>query len=232
MVGPRIPERYDDIDHLRGCLVGEEVVNIYDVLQMQLRDRGILPTEKMIAYGLTKGTALEIGPGAGYVGLEWLKNTNGTNLYWLEISEDMNAVARKNAKQYGMEERIQTIISDATKGFPAGNEFFDLVFSNNSLHEWDEPEKVFNEIYRVLKKGGSFFISDLKRNIRPEMLSLMKQNYPKDETILGKVDRGFTKSVEAAYLKEEIVQILNDTELDNFEVKEEPTGLIIIGTKG
>ena len=231
MIGPRIPERYDEKDHPQGNLVGEEVVGVYNVLQKQLRDQGLLPTERMIAYGLTYGTGLEIGPGAGYVGLEWLKNTKDTTLYWLEISEDMNRVAVKNAKDYGVEERIESVISDATKRFPFSDDFFDSVFTNNSLHEWDEPEKVFCEIHRVLKNGGKYFISDLKRNIKPEMISLMKENFPKDETIIKKLDRGLMKSIEASYLKEELMQILSKTGLENRIIKEDPTGLIIVGTK-
>jgi len=39
-------------------------------------DKGILYTGDIIKSGINKGSALEIGPGPGYLGLEWLSNSN------------------------------------------------------------------------------------------------------------------------------------------------------------
>jgi ubiquinone/menaquinone biosynthesis C-methylase UbiE len=41
---------------------------------------------------------------------------------------------------------------------------FDLVISLSSMHQWKNPEKTFPEIVRVLKRGGSVFISDIRRD--------------------------------------------------------------------
>jgi len=50
---------------------------------------------------------------------------------------------------------------------PFGNEHFDAVFTNGSLHEWAEPRKKLDAIWRVLKPGGKMFISDLRRDMSP-----------------------------------------------------------------
>lgn len=39
---------------------------------------------------------------------------------------------------------------------PYDDETFDVVFSNNVLEHLKEPQDVFNEVHRVLKKGGLF----------------------------------------------------------------------------
>jgi len=52
---------------------GEFIVAVYDEMQRRLRDKGWIETKDIIKSGITKGCALEIGSGPGYLGLEWLK---------------------------------------------------------------------------------------------------------------------------------------------------------------
>jgi len=52
-----------------------------------LRDNGWIETIIVLKKGLNHGLCLEVGP--GYLGLEWLSKTEGTNLRALEISPDM-----------------------------------------------------------------------------------------------------------------------------------------------
>lgn len=205
---------------------GELVVRDYDEAMRNMRDKGIIETNDIIKSGINKGTALEIGPGPGYLGLEWLKNTDDTYLQWLEISEDMKNIAIKNAKEYGLSDRVKVTVTDATKKFPFKDNYFDAVFTNGSLHEWSNPLEVFNEIDRVLKNGGKFFISDLKRNINPILTLIMKMMTKKKS-----MKEGLVTSINASYLKNELIEILSKSNLKNFNVTENPFGLIITGIK-
>ncbi len=67
MTRPRVTETDQGIQ-------GEFTVTLYDQMQRRLRDKGWIETKDIIKSGITKGIALEIGPGPGYLGLEWLKN--------------------------------------------------------------------------------------------------------------------------------------------------------------
>ncbi len=219
MAKKRIPETGEGI-------TGELNVADYDQMQRGMRDRGLIVTDNVIQSGINDGISLEIGPGPGYLGLEWLKKTGGTTLYWLEISKDMQKIAGKNAKEYGMENRVHQTLSDATKNFPFEDCFFDAVFTNGSMHEWSKPIEVFKEIERVLKKGGRYFISDLKRNCNPFMVFIMKM------MVKQKVmKRGLISSLQSSYLKNEIIEILNNSRLQKFNISENPFGLVISGMK-
>jgi ubiquinone/menaquinone biosynthesis C-methylase UbiE len=110
--------------------------------------------------------ALEIGPGPGYLGLEWLKKTEGTRLKGLEISPDMIAIAERNAAEYGLQDRVTYVKGDGQQMSFEDNTF-DAVFTNGSLHEWSQPNEVFDEVYRVLKPTGRYLISDLRREMNP-----------------------------------------------------------------
>ena len=48
---------------------------------------------------------------------------------------------------------------------PFDDSSFDAVISNGSLHEWEDSKRVFNEIYRVLRQGGRYCITDLRRDV-------------------------------------------------------------------
>jgi len=59
--------RVEDTD---SGIQGEFNVAIYDKMQRRLRDKGWIETKDIIKSGITKGLALEVGPGPGYLGLE------------------------------------------------------------------------------------------------------------------------------------------------------------------
>ena len=68
---------------------GEFTVELYDQMMRRFRDKGWLETNLILKQGISSGFALEVGPGPGYLGLEWLKRTQGTLLKGLDISADM-----------------------------------------------------------------------------------------------------------------------------------------------
>ena len=66
MTRSRVPETDQGIQ-------GRITVEIYDQMQRRLRDKGWIETRDITKSGITRGLALEIGPGPGYLGLEWLR---------------------------------------------------------------------------------------------------------------------------------------------------------------
>jgi len=217
-IKPRVIETDEGIQ-------GDFNVTIYDKMQRRLRDKGWIETNSIIAFGIDSGLALEIGPGPGYLGLEWLKKTTNTNLKCVEISPDMIKIAEKNAREYHFIDRVEYKEGKA-EVVPFSDNMFDAVFSNGSLHEWPDPMKAFNEIYRVLKRGGKFFISDLRRDMNSFMAFLLKINSQPKE-----IRPGLISSINAAYTKEEIVVLLNKTPLKNAIVSKSMIGIEIKGDK-
>lgn len=196
----RVPETDQGIQ-------GEFIVAEYNQMQQKLRDKGWMTTNALLESGITAGHALEIGHGPGYLGLEWLKNTQGTSLTGLDISPDMHDLAQQNARDYGFSARTEYRLGNCNH-LPFADERFDAVFTNGSLHEWEDPCGAFDEIWRVLKPGGRFFISDLRRDMGFVMTSFLWLG-----TRPVSIRPGLLTSIRAAYTPGELLGMLARTKL-------------------
>jgi ubiquinone/menaquinone biosynthesis C-methylase UbiE len=218
MTKPRVPETDQGIQ-------GEFNVTVYDQMQRRLRDKGWIETNELINHGITQGCALEVGPGPGYLGLEWLKHTQGTTLKGLDISPDMVALAERNAGEYGLSRRVEYIRSSGST-MPFDDNTFDAAFTNGSLHEWADLRSTFDEIWRVVKPGGKIFISDMRR----DMFALVRwflwvNTEPKE------IRPGLDSSINAAYTPQELRELIQGTRLERCTVTSNPIGLILFGIK-
>jgi ubiquinone/menaquinone biosynthesis C-methylase UbiE len=218
MTKPRVPETDSGIQ-------GEFIVDQYDRMQRKLRDRGWIETEEVLQSGITNGHALEVGHGPGYLGLEWLKATSGTSLTGLDISPDMKALAERNAAEYGLSARVDYRLGNAAS-LPFEDGAFDAVFTNGSLHEWEEPLSVLDEIWRVLKPGGRFCVSDLRRDMNGLLRTLMWLS-----TQPAAIRPGLTTSINAAYIPAELEVLLKQTCIEGARVSSNLMGITITGEK-
>jgi len=218
MVRPRIVETDQGIQD-------EFDVQTYNSMMRRLRDKGWMETDHIITSGITNGFALEIGPGPGYLGLEWLKKTEGTFLMAVEISPEMTKIAEKNAREYGLEGRVKYVKGDAHQ-IPFDDNTFDGVFTNGSLHEWSQPIRVFDEVYRVLKSGAKYFVSDMRRDMNPSVRWFMKLTVKPKE-----IRPGFMSSINASYTTDEIRSVLDQSNLKESVVAKTFMGFEITGVK-
>jgi len=71
---------------------------------------------------------LDIGTGSGNIAIALAKLVPSAQIISVDVSPDALEIARANAKQHGLDERIKFIHKDITKMLPAGD--FDLIISN------------------------------------------------------------------------------------------------------
>ena len=218
MVKPRVPETDEGIQ-------GEFDVKVYDTFMRRLRNRGWIEMGEVLKSGINSGLALELGPGPGYLGLEWLKKTTGTELKGMDISPAMLTIARRNADEYGLTDRTEYVEGDAYK-IPFEDSYFDAVFTNGSIHEWARPVEIINEMNRVLKPDGKFCISDMKRNMNPLIRGFLWVS-----TTPANIRPYLISSINASYTYKEMKELLSQTTLKGWQVRENFMGLVISGVK-
>jgi ubiquinone/menaquinone biosynthesis C-methylase UbiE len=182
-------------------------------------------TKALLKSGITSGHVLEVGSGSGYLGLEWLTSTQDTSLTGLDISPDMIACAQRNASGYGLENRVRYVKGSGNE-MPFEDGSFDAVLTNGSLHEWADPRATFDEIWRVLRSGGRYFISDLKRDMPMLLHWFIRLNTRPKE-----MRAGLETSINASYTRIELADLVKGTRIEGCKIESMAIGTIIDGVK-
>ena len=134
-----------------------------------------LPTEFA---GIEKGNSvLDLGSGAGNDCFVARALTGETGkVTGLDFTDAMLEKARKNNEKLGYS-NIEFVKGDI-ENMPLPDDSFDVVISNCVLNLVPDKEKAFSQIFRVLKSGGHFCISDVVLNgTLPENLKEAAEMY-------------------------------------------------------
>ena len=99
---------------------------------------------------------LDIGFGNGYLIKKVLKQNIPINIYGIEISNDMlNKVKNKN-KKYIDKGMLKLFLENISKT-SFENNIFNKIYTINTFYFWQELDKYFTEIKRIIKSNGIFF---------------------------------------------------------------------------
>lgn len=98
--------------------------------------------------------ALDLGCGTGEMMKMLLQSDDQRELYGIDLSEKMLSVAEGK-----LSSKVQLVLGDS-EHLPFADNFFDVVYCNDSFHHYPAPENVIREVQRVLKPGGTFLIGD------------------------------------------------------------------------
>ena len=144
---------------------------------------------------------LDLGSGAGFdCFLAAKKVGEAGRVIGVDMTEEMIDKAKASAKKYGYK-NVEFRLGDIEK-LPVDDNSIDVAISNCVVNLVPDKSKVFREVYRVLKKGGRMYISDivLLKNLSDEQKN-------DDELIAG--------CVGGAMLKDDYIKIIKDA---GFEV--------------
>jgi SAM-dependent methyltransferase len=105
-------------------------------------------------------TVLDLGSGGGIDVILSAKRVGPTGLaYGLDMTDEMLALARKNADEAGAQNAI--FLKGIIEEIPLPADSVDVVISNCVINLSTEKARVLTEIARVLKPGGRVGVSDV-----------------------------------------------------------------------
>lgn len=118
-----------------------------------------LPTELAI---IKKGdTIIDLGSGAGndvFIARRIVGETG--KVIGIDMTPEMVICALQNNQKTGYQ-NVEFVLGDIEEMRPIADSVADVVISNCVLNLVPDKEKTFNEIFKVLKTGGHFSISDI-----------------------------------------------------------------------
>ena len=101
---------------------------------------------------------LDLGTGTGYLSFPLAEMHRQAEVVGLDIVEKTLEENQRKAAEEGLS-NLRFVSYDGIK-FPFVDESFDIIITRYALHHFPTIEKSFQEISRVLKKEGVFFLSD------------------------------------------------------------------------
>lgn len=105
-------------------------------------------------------TVLDLGSGAGFDSFLAAKKVGPAGkVIGVDMTKEMIGKARENANKYGYK-NVEFILCDIEKlSLPSSS--VDVIISNCVINLAPDKDQVFSEAYRVLKKQGRMFVSDI-----------------------------------------------------------------------
>ncbi len=103
---------------------------------------------------------VDLGSGRGTDVLRLAEDVGAEGfVYGIDISEGMIQKAKRTASKVGIKnvEYIQSTLEQINLGDKTAN----LVISNCTINHSSDKQAVWNEVFRILKKGGRFVVSDI-----------------------------------------------------------------------
>lgn len=192
------------------CGTGESMSDDYTKLEGYVAeaDYGLgcgIPTE--FAHMKAGATVLDLGSGAGndvFIASKIVGEKG--KVIGLDMTEAMIGKANSNKEKLGfanVEFRLGEI-----EDMPVESESVDVVLSNCVVNLVPDKTKAFGEIYRVLKSGGHFTISDIvSSNDLPEKIRKAAELY--------------TGCVSGATKKEDYLKIISDSRFSKVKIYKE-----------
>lgn len=132
---------------------------------------------------------LDIGCGAGNYTLKMLSKIPDLNCVLNDLSMPMLQKARERVSP--QTRGTVTIIQDDMRNLALSNGYFDIVLAAATLHHLRDDndwELLFAKIYKALKPGGSFWISDLITHDSELITALFEDQYSRYLETLGGPD--------------------------------------------
>lgn len=159
--------------------------SVYSNKEYALLDQDLLRFSTMANYTESKPCKIiDLGCGEGIFALVLSKMRQEAEVYGVDVSPHSITEACKKVPQ-GM----FTVSDVCATPFP--DEYFEYVCSGETLEHLDDPQKLINEAYRLLKKDGVLILTTPYLDHLPSVQHVWEFDYPDLEKMCSKFSQVF-----------------------------------------
>lgn len=160
---------------------------------------------------------LEVGAGLGHFTFKLKEYFQEAHIVAIDINpENIKHIILNNKVKA---EAVNWLIADGGCT-PFRDNIFNLITSSFSLQYWDNPLKVFNEIFRLTGNIGRFLITDLRRDMKKSTIKkiadLSALNNP--GALPEEIERFLKLRLVDCYTPKEVDRIAKKSKLRNWRV--------------
>ena len=198
-----------------------EQAKFYDKMTRDHRISEMKRQAKEVAMYIKEGDCiLEIAPGAGYLSIE-LAKLGKYKITGMDISKDLVEICIRNAKEAGVKiDFMQGNVSN----MPFNENAFNFIICVLAFKNFKEPLKSLQEMYRVLKPGGTALIIDLNKQATMKVTKKVAENMGL-KGLKAYVAAAIQRS--GAYSKKEFETFISETEFKDYEIKNNDIGFSV-----
>jgi len=168
--------------------------------------------KRILAKGIKKGMAIDIGAGPGTFPIFLSKAIPEVRFKGIDLSPVMVDIARRNAKEEGLADKIEFEVGSAYS-LPVEDHSLNLVLCVTTLHHLERPVDFFNEVARSLKEGGAFVIVDFHRDAPLVFIKVFDLLWKAFFGRHPKAKKGFMESIQSSYTLSECQGFLEESKL-------------------
>jgi len=198
-----------------------EQAKMYDRNIREYRINEIKEEAKEAARYIKNGAAvIEVASGPGYLSIE-LAKAGKYKITGIDISKDLTEIADRNAKEAGVEVDFR---QGSASSLPFQTDMFSFIICVLAFKNFKEPLKALNEMYRVLKPGGTVLIMDLNRNASNTVMNAVVKNMG-----LKGLNAVIARTIQrnGAYTREEFETFISRTDFKEHAIKDSGIGFSI-----
>lgn len=134
----------------------------------------------------TNLTALDVGSGLGFPMIELAERLGmGSRVYGLDPWSAAIARARKKIQFYGLTNVV--VVEGRAERMPFGNDFFDLIVSNNGITNVEDIPRALSECRRVCKPGAQFVMTYNLNGTMRELYAVIEDVFRKERVTGGDI---------------------------------------------
>jgi 2-polyprenyl-3-methyl-5-hydroxy-6-metoxy-1,4-benzoquinol methylase len=192
--------------HQEEAFEGLEAARRYTETAQKSTRRYMAFLERLEALGI-EGRYLDVGAGPGILTSLVAEKFPQVEITALELSEAMVSVGQEVLKSKGLQHQIKFVTGDAADAAliqSLGK--FDLIFSTYTLHHWEDPRRVIDNLLPALADDGLLFLHDLRRVWWMYWVP---------------INNGFFRSIRGSYVQAEIEELLQGMPSECYEIKKE-----------